>query len=50
MMSSHIVILTNLIISQLRTQENSVHKPTLNSKMTGRGNSLEKVFVILLHH
>ena len=32
------------ITVELRTQENSVHKLTLNSKITGRGNSLEKVF------
>ena len=34
------------ITVELRTQENNVHKLTLNSKITGRGNSLEKVFVI----
>ena len=31
---------------ELRTQENNVRKLTLNSKITGRENSLEKVFVI----
>ena len=31
---------------ELRTQENNVCKLTLNSKITGRENSLEKVFVI----
>ena len=36
----------NNITVELRTQENNVHKLTLNSKITGRGNSLEKVFVI----
>ena len=35
------------ITVELRTQESNVHKLTLNSKITGRGNSLEKVFVIL---
>ena len=34
------------ITVELRTQENNVHKLTLNSKITGRGHSLEKVFVI----
>ena len=34
------------ITVELRTQENNVHKLTLNSKITGRGNSLEKNFVI----
>ena len=31
---------------ELRIQENNVRKLTLNSKITGRENSLEKVFVI----
>ena len=31
---------------ELRTQENNVYKLTLNSKITGHGNSLEKNFVI----
>ena len=34
------------ITVELRTQGNNVHKLTLNSKITGHGNSLEKVFVI----
>ena len=34
------------ITVELRTQENNVHKLTLNSKITGHGNSLEKNFVI----
>ena len=34
------------ITVELRTQENNVHKLTLNSKIIGCGNSLEKVFVI----
>ena len=34
------------ITVELWTQENNVHKQTLDSKITGRGNSLEKVFVI----
>ena len=34
------------ITVELRTQGNNVHKLILNSKITGRGSSLEKVFVI----
>ena len=36
------------ITVELRTEGNNIHKLTLNSKINGNGNSLEKIFMIFI--